>query len=253
MKTVRWVLFAALLLSGTFPFISCDPPPSPNTITNQVTIALENNATSPTETSALYLNQDSQSLAMSQCAGTPTTGDGEICTTLSTSPYENFLIGTPLEGVDLPDLTILTDFDPGFYWVTFLFQQNDPVSGCLISSASGVFEIAAEENVDLTLTVGVPHSCEDSTPTPSPCAITETQCDDVCVNVNTDSSNCGACGNECGVGEECSAGACESVCSPSETFCDGFCVDTDTDDDNCGECGLVCAGGESCIAGVCTL
>lgn len=251
MKNLRLALFTALLFCTAFPFISCDPPPpAASTVTNQVTITLENNSTSPTETNALYLNQDGQSLAMSQCSGTPTTGDGEICTSLSTSPYEDFLIGTPLAGIDLPDSTILSDFDPGFYWVTFVFQQNDPVNGCLLSAAGGVFEIAAEENVDLTLTLGVPHACEASPP--SPCAITEAECDGLCVNVNTDSSNCGACGNVCGVGEECSAGTCESVCGPSQTFCDGFCVNTDTDDDNCGECGLVCAGGESCVAGICT-
>jgi hypothetical protein len=57
-------------------------------------------------------------------------------------------------------------------------------------------------------------------------------CRGTCVDISTDASNCGACGNAC-------AGTC----------CGGTCVDILTDESNCGGCGNACAG--TCENGTC--
>jgi hypothetical protein len=68
-----------------------------------------------------------------------------------------------------------------------------------------------------------------------------------CVNIETDATNCGTCGNACGTGATCSSGTC--ACSAGRTSCNNRCVDTQTDVNNCGACGNVCT--TSCVAGVC--
>ncbi|MCP3102316.1 DUF4215 domain-containing protein [Myxococcus sp. K15C18031901] len=49
----------------------------------------------------------------------------------------------------------------------------------------------------------VPGSC------PAPLVL----CGSLCVNANTDTTNCGCCGNRCGAGKTCSAGTCKSPLS----------------------------------------
>jgi hypothetical protein len=51
-----------------------------------------------------------------------------------------------------------------------------------------------------------------------------------------DPMNCGACGNECGPGEECTFGKC--TCSCGSVCFTGI----NTDINNCGTCGNVCPG-----------
>ncbi|KAJ0515385.1 putative stigma-specific protein Stig1 [Helianthus annuus] len=50
-------------------------------------------------------------------------------------------------------------------------------------------------------------------------------CKKKCVNVITDSLNCGSCGKKCKSGEAC---------------CKGRCVDVSTSRSNCGLCGMKC-------------
>jgi hypothetical protein len=67
-----------------------------------------------------------------------------------------------------------------------------------------------------------------------------TSCNGTCVNLNTDSDNCGACGSVCGVNTRTCCGG-------------GTCADTRDDSNNCGSCGRVCPSGRVCFhAGCCT-
>lgn len=67
-----------------------------------------------------------------------------------------------------------------------------------------------------------------------------TDCDDECVDTETNDEHCGECGNECEDGEVCDGGTCVTSCEDDETLCEGECVDTETNDDHCGECGEEC-------------
>lgn len=63
-----------------------------------------------------------------------------------------------------------------------------------------------------------------------------TCCNGTCVNLATDPSNCGRCGN---------------VCLEGQTCCSGTCVNLQTDSNNCGGCGIVCPP-NTCRQGRCT-
>ncbi|KAK4159933.1 hypothetical protein QBC43DRAFT_304259 [Cladorrhinum sp. PSN259] len=66
-------------------------------------------------------------------------------------------------------------------------------------------------------------------------------CTSVCVDSATDNNNCGACGNVCGSGTNCTAGVCVPVgCLSGLTDCNGQCVDLTNDYANCGSCGNLC-------------
>ncbi len=71
------------------------------------------------------------------------------------------------------------------------------------------------------------------------------------VNLQTDSSNCGACNNLCPAGQRCQAGVCTTTCATGLTNCTNVCRDLQSDNNNCGMCGRVCPAGQSCNAGVC--
>ena len=73
----------------------------------------------------------------------------------------------------------------------------------------------------------------------------------MCVDVDVDRANCGACGNACGDGEVCAAGSCELSCTAETTECSGACRDLDTDRAHCGACGNACGDGQECLAGAC--
>jgi hypothetical protein len=96
---------------------------------------------------------------------------------------------------------------------------------------------------------------EDDEPgeTPPTC---NAECAGVCVDLEHDARNCGACGRACpdgpgGVGV-CSAGVCKVQCSPPLSTCNGTCVDTDSDPQNCGACAAPCDGGRVCSNGACS-
>ncbi|MGH8325733.1 MAG: hypothetical protein ACRET2_03110 [Steroidobacteraceae bacterium] len=79
----------------------------------------------------------------------------------------------------------------------------------------------------------------------------------------SDSNNCGTCGNRCGSPSTCQNGHCQLVCdacgsgqqSPGMQVCvvDGQaqCVDTWTDPENCGSCGNVCPDSVNNFRGLC--
>jgi len=91
-------------------------------------------------------------------------------------------------------------------------------------------------------------NCEQAT-TPPTCDPGKTLCNGTCVDTDASAGNCGACGNACDSGKECSAGICE--CSGTLNECGGSCVDTETDSANCGSCDATCGAGSECQAGGC--
>ena len=89
------------------------------------------------------------------------------------------------------------------------------------------------------------------------CAMTctggTTNCSGACVDTQTDSQNCGACGLACQEGTVCSAGVCGQGCSGGAALCSGACVDIATDPMNCGACNNVCDAGQVCSSGTCSI
>lgn len=76
-----------------------------------------------------------------------------------------------------------------------------------------------------------------------------TQCGLDCVDLTSESDNCGACGVACGQSQVCVDSACQ--CREGSTPCGGQCVVTSSDPRNCGACGTVCGTGQVCEAGAC--
>lgn len=88
-----------------------------------------------------------------------------------------------------------------------------------------------------------------------------------CVDVSSDATNCGACGNRCdaipGALHErhvCDFGKCALRCLEGTADCngsrsDGCEIDTKSDPRNCGGCGVACdlALGQACVAGKCVV
>jgi hypothetical protein len=75
------------------------------------------------------------------------------------------------------------------------------------------------------------------------CASDELLCGDACVAVASDAANCGACGNACDAGQECSGGFCRC---DGGVDCDGTCADILSDPDHCGACAAACPGETLC-------
>lgn len=83
------------------------------------------------------------------------------------------------------------------------------------------------------------------------CIELQLECRGVCVDTTTSATDCGACGNACGVGESCVASECAATCAPPTTTCGGTCVDTATSAAHCGACDAPCGAGIACVAGAC--
>ena len=75
------------------------------------------------------------------------------------------------------------------------------------------------------------------------------QCDGKCINLQTDSQNCGSCGKTCKDDQLCVSGNCQCDTSIS---CSGACVLLESDPDHCGGCGNKCSDKQHCIKGYCT-
>lgn len=92
----------------------------------------------------------------------------------------------------------------------------------------------------------------DGTSEANPCTGGQTSCNGSCVDLTSDTNNCGACNAKCGSGLVCSKGACSIVCGSGTTQCGAGCYDLQTDSNNCGSCGTKCTGSQVCNAGQCT-
>jgi hypothetical protein len=88
-------------------------------------------------------------------------------------------------------------------------------------------------------------------PDAGPCETGFAYCGGNCVNTQTDSLNCGNCGESCGGSLLCRSGHC--ACPEAQTLCNAQCTDVLTDKDNCGICGHGCETTDpsDCVAGVC--
>ncbi len=83
------------------------------------------------------------------------------------------------------------------------------------------------------------------------CTTPQTVCANRCADLQSDPTNCGACGRSCADGMVCTAGVCQVRCPAGATVCGGTCVNTQTDNANCGACGRPCAAGQVCSLGAC--
>jgi Stigma-specific protein, Stig1 len=82
------------------------------------------------------------------------------------------------------------------------------------------------------------------------CGLGTTKCsDNQCHNTQTESANCGTCGNACRTDQSCVSGSCQ--CTNGLIDCGGSCVDTQTSNANCGSCENACPVAQSCVAGSC--
>jgi hypothetical protein len=99
--------------------------------------------------------------------------------------------------------------------------------------------------------------CLPCPPPPGPCQ--GTMCGDTCTNLDTDASNCGACGRSCydlepkpnGGTPVCMRGTCVRQCGPGFAWCGTRCASLANDSDHCGACGRACASTEVCASGAC--
>lgn len=89
--------------------------------------------------------------------------------------------------------------------------------------------------------LGYAQSCPDSPKS--------TECSASCVDLQTDSKNCGACGAVCPSGTKCSA--CVCACPDQQILCGDTCVDTSLNPKHCGSCDKACSAGEGCFSGKC--
>lgn len=85
------------------------------------------------------------------------------------------------------------------------------------------------------------------------CTPPQVDCGGFCVDLSSNASHCGACGNTCSSGYVCNSGACTLSCPPGFTDCGGYCADVLSDESNCGGCGIVCSAGFLCSSGSCQL
>lgn len=77
----------------------------------------------------------------------------------------------------------------------------------------------------------------------------ETDCNDICVNLQSDEAHCGSCNTACGQTQNCNAGQCECD-DQGLDLCGGGCVNLDWDNDHCGSCNNAC-GNDECKQGEC--
>ena len=72
------------------------------------------------------------------------------------------------------------------------------------------------------------------------CPIDRLPCGAVCRDLETDPTNCGACGRACPGGQNCRAGVCTTTCPAGQAVCSGTCRDLTTDNASCGACLVIC-------------
>ena len=81
------------------------------------------------------------------------------------------------------------------------------------------------------------------------CLATETKCNGACVDLTSDTANCGECGSACTATQVCSGGQC--VCPPENPdACGPRCVNLQSTTTDCGQCYQGCSP-LRCIAGTC--
>jgi hypothetical protein len=96
--------------------------------------------------------------------------------------------------------------------------------------------------------------CVNGTCTATTCTAPEVLCNGVCVDLNTDVNNCGACGKGCPSGQPCTNGLCTTTTSCTNGVKDGTETDVDCGGPSCPPCaaGKACLVGSDCQTNVCT-
>ena len=118
------------------------------------------------------------------------------------------------------------------------------------SGPDGSGDLGASDAPDAPATeVGVDAPASDLATGDAACSAGLSLCGGVCVDTNSTTAHCGACGMACGGGKICSGGAC--VCDPGQRDCGGTCVDVNTDATHCGTCTTACTAGQVCSVGIC--
>jgi hypothetical protein len=91
------------------------------------------------------------------------------------------------------------------------------------------------------------------------CGAGEALCGEVCLDVQSDLLNCGACGFQCNSANgvaSCVNGVCDITCAEGFEKCGKDCVDLQNDPFHCGACGKKCStnnGEASCASGSCEI
>jgi hypothetical protein len=78
-----------------------------------------------------------------------------------------------------------------------------------------------------------------------------TSCNGACVNLLSESNNCGSCGTSCTAPALCANGTCSTACAAGFQKCGDTCVNLSTDAAHCGSCEKMCDAGQPCYGGVC--
>jgi hypothetical protein len=84
-------------------------------------------------------------------------------------------------------------------------------------------------------------------------------CTNACVDLQSDSANCGKCGAPCNAytahaTNACKSGTCTIACAANYLDCDGNVLtgcETPSDVKNCGACGTTCSANQICVTGNC--
>ena len=102
-----------------------------------------------------------------------------------------------------------------------------------------------DEGEDESLGCSAPEVCVDGG-----CGcLSGIECEGACVDVTSDSLNCGECGFVCSEDTVCSDSEC--VCPDDFTLCGEICVDTTSDAEFCGNCDTACREGRVCADSSC--
>jgi len=147
-------------------------------------------------------------------------------------------------------------------------RRHKPFVARLSRCGDGIVDLGAGEGCEPPDTASCNSDCEEvDCGDHCTCPAGRTSCNGKCVNLQTDSLNCGRCTARCSAAQHskpiCSVGKCSSVCESADfKDCNGIAEDGCEaalliDPLNCGECGHECPGGPNaapaCIDGQCAL
>lgn len=133
------------------------------------------------------------------------------------------------------------------------------IAGTDVTNCGGCGTTCSTANITAKCTGGV---CDGTCAAGYADCNSNKQADGCETDINTSTTNCGACGTTCSASHmatvACGSGTCDGTCAAGYADCnnnkqsDGCETDIDTDLSACGACGHACAAGDACTNGVCT-